>query len=161
MSFNINEKLMLLEEPKTTLNNYKKVSLYVPIGITCTFKCKNCCNIHYKENNRFYIITFKKLLDMYKKNKLVDALVLSGLEPFDNFEVMFQLIKYFRKENTKDDIIIYTGYELTEIHNLVDKLKGYNIWLKLGRYMPNSKAKTDVNLKVLLASENQYSLHVK
>jgi hypothetical protein len=27
--------------------------------------------------------------------------------------------------------------------------------------MPNSKAKTDVNLKVLLASENQYSLHVK
>lgn len=98
---------------------------------------------------------------MYKKNKLVDALVLSGLEPFDNFEAMFQLIKCFRGENTKDDIIIYTGYELTEIQNLVDKLKGYNIWLKLGRYIPNSKTKKDPNLKVLLASENQYSLYVK
>lgn len=157
MTLTTPNELKLLTMPRTTLNNYKKISLYVPLGISCTFKCKDCCNIHYKNNKTYKTLTIEKLIKIYQENKLVEALVLSGLEPFDSFEQLMYLIIYFRKYSL-DNIIIYSGYEHNEISKKLEKLRGYNIIIKLGRFIPNKEKIFNKDLGIHLASNNQYTI---
>ena len=63
------------------------------------------------------------------------------------------------EEEFGDDFVIYTGYNLNEIKDEIDKIKKFkNIVVKLGRFIPNSKKKFDKILGVTLASENQYAI---
>jgi pyruvate-formate lyase-activating enzyme len=153
----------LLAKPRTTLNNYKEISLYVPLGVSCTWKCQNCCNVHYKNNTEYIEMTYKSLIELYKRNKLVKALVISGLEPFDSFDSMYYLIYLFREKIKTDKIVIYSGYEYEEIEKKLNKLKilnDNNMIVKLGRYIPNKEKIFDKNLGIYLASNNQYSIKI-
>ena len=102
-------------------------------------------------------INTKTIITNYMKNSLVDSIVLSGLEPFDNFDDLKILINDFRTF-FDDDIIIFSGYEDIEIDHKIEELeKYYNIYVKFGRYIPNRKKFFDKLLNVELASDNQYS----
>jgi len=161
-------EIRLLDLPRTSLTNYKKINYYIPIGISCTWKCKDCQNIHYKkffekcdQNHKSWMknvkINTKTIITNYMKNSLVDSIVLSGLEPFDNFDDLKILINDFRTF-FDDDIIIFSGYEDIEIDHKIEELeKYYNIYVKFGRYIPNRKKFFDKLLNVELASDNQYS----
>lgn len=150
-------KICLLEEPKTSLNNYKKISMYLALGITCIWKCHNCCNAHYKNNQEYLITDTETIIEEYIANPFVDALVISGLEPFDNFEQVYSMIEAFR-ENINDDIVIFSGYIRDEVHELVNSLYMFdNIIFKFGRYKPDLEPKHNELLGITLASSNQYS----
>jgi hypothetical protein len=84
-----------------------------------------------------------------------------GLEPFDDFDDVYDLIKSLRNHNCSDDVVIYTGYYENEISDKIEKLKSFqNIIVKFGRYIPNDKPVHDEILDVILSSHNQYAVKI-
>ena len=82
------------------------------------------------------------------------------MEPFDQFNELFLLIKEFR-EKTNVDIVVYTGYNENEIQEQIEKLKQFeNIIIKFGRYIPNQSPHYDKLLGIELASDNQYAKRI-
>ena len=61
-------------------------------------------------------ISKESICERYIKNKITEAFVFGGLEPFDSFMDLISLIDCIRnKYNIKDDIVIYTGYTKEEL----------------------------------------------
>lgn len=86
-------------------------------------------------------------------------MVLGGLEPLDSDELL-HLITLFR-EQSDDDIVIYTGYTEEEIQKQIKQLKGFeNIIIKFGRFIPNQEKHYDEILGIELASPNQYARRI-
>ena len=142
--------------------NYKKCSMFIGFPY-CTFKCDRengvqlCHNSQLTQQQNIDYPIFK-IVDRYINNPLTHAIVFGGLEPFDSFQDLFELIKMFR-EQTEDDIVVYTGYYLEEIEEYINLLKQIpNIVIKVGRYIPNRPSKYDEILGVTLASDNQYGV---
>lgn len=55
----------------------------------------------------------------YLNNDITKAVVCQGLEPFDDFTDVLDLLKVLR-QFTNDDFVVYTGYEEAEVR---DKIK--------------------------------------
>ena len=55
------------------------------------------------------------IVKRYKNNAITKAIVFGGLEPFDQYQEMIELISEFRRQKIYDDIVIYTGYYDYEI----------------------------------------------
>lgn len=140
---------------------YKKCSMFIGTA-TCNWKCCKeagcdiCQNLPLAKAPTFNMDNIK-IVQSYLNNPLTDAIVFGGLEPFDQFGEMMDLIKIFRRF-TLDDIVIYTGYYPSEISEKIEELKKYrNIIVKFGRFIPNSMEKQDLVLGVTLSSDNQYA----
>lgn len=139
---------------------YKKPSMFI-LTSTCTFKCEKECGIKGLCQNNPLINTLSKdindeaLINRYRNNPLTQAIVFGGLEPFDQFEELFNFIKKFR-EVSLDDIVIYTGYYKEELLEKISELKIFpSIIIKFGRYIPNQVKHRDEVLGIELASSNQ------
>lgn len=138
--------------------NYKKTSMFLGVGVTCTFKCgkHNCQNAHLHDA-KHYEINNQELIKRYLDNPITSAVVIGGLEPFDNFIEMLDFIHDFRLQSD-DDIVIYTGYNKEEIDSQVKQIIPYgNLIIKYGRYLPDLPSYLNTDLMVVLASENQYT----
>lgn len=140
---------------------YKKPSMFI-IFPYCSFKCdiESKCNICQnssliKLNN--IDISIDTIVDRYINNKITSSIVCGGLEPFDSWNDLLELIHKFRQK-TKDDIVIYTGYYENEISDYLPILHSYkNVIIKFGRFIPNKPHIFDTILGVELSSDNQYS----
>lgn len=95
----------------------------------------------------------------YLVNPLTSAIVLGGLEPFEQTEEVRELIWALRYVFCcNDDVVIYTGYNRDEIEEQVEMLSEFkNIVIKFGRYVPGQTPHYDEVLGVELASDNQYA----
>lgn len=142
--------------------NYKKPSMFIGAGISCSFKCDKDCGQEVCQNSSLsreptIKLSIEKIVKRYIDNPITSAIVIGGLEPFDNYNEVKNLIKEFRYQ-TNDDIVIYTGYTKKELEDKIKELSTYpNIIVKFGRFVPNSQARTDEVLGVKLASSNQYA----
>ena len=128
----------------------------------CSFKCDkeygSCiCQNSALANSPIFSIDDTKLIKRYLNNDITEAIVIGGLEPFDTFEEIINFVKKFRTLSN-DTIVIYTGYNPSEI---ADKLRSLfqfnNIIIKFGRFIPNSNKRHDDVLGVTLASDNQFA----
>lgn len=143
--------------------DYKKTSLFIAT-CKCNWKCcTDCgCDITMCQNSSIakqpnITINNSEIVKRYLDNPITSAIVIGGLEPFDQYEELYYLIRDIRKE-TDDDVVIYTGYRIEEIFEEVTNLKVFdNIIIKFGRYIPNSTLRYDEVLGVTLASQNQYA----
>ena len=141
----------------------------------CSFKCdkENGCNLcqnSHLAQQPGYNIGIRTLIKRYLTNPITKAIVISGLEPFDTPELIYEIVLGFREIGCMDDIVIYTGY--TEYELTLDDsgrqevatynwLKHYpNIYIKFGRFIPNQEPHYDEVLGVKLASDNQYGKKV-
>ena len=144
--------------------NYKKPSMFIGFS-KCSFKCDkefgSCiCQNSSLANSPSIEISEKEIAERYISNPITSSIVCGGLEPFDTFEELINLITEIRNL-TDDDIVIYTGYKYEEIKDKINILKKFNnIIIKFGRYIPNSSKKYDDVLGVYLSSENQYALRL-
>ena len=148
--------------------NYKKPSMFIGFP-TCTWKCEKECGKRVCQNSALanspnIEISTNVLVDRYVNNSITQAIVLGGLEPFDSWNDLFELIKAFRSKTT-DDIVIYTGYEEFDNDIFDDHLETLtclykNIIIKFGRYIPNQHPHYDDVLGVMLASPNQYARRI-
>ena len=137
--------------------NYKKVSMAIMFP-HCSFKCgAELCQNSPLAKSKTYDIDIDKTIKRYLNNPITEAVVMQGLEPFDSWSELLLFVEKFR-ENTQDDIVIYTGYNKAEIANKIDVLRSFpNIIIKYGRYVPNQEKHYDEVLGVYLASDNQYA----
>lgn len=144
--------------------NYKKPSLFL-ITSSCDWKCCKEAGIPISvcQNSELMKSEVKEFSDesiykAYSTNNISRAIVIGGLEPMLQFEELINLIKTFRENGCDDPIIIYTGFNKTEILYQVEQLKMFkNIIIKFGRYVENSNPIYDEVLGVTLASDNQYA----
>lgn len=141
--------------------NYKKPSLFI-LFPKCTFKCEIECGKKICQNSPLVKaptvdIELCKLVRRYVADPITEAIVCGGLEPFDSYDDLVDLVDTFRKY-TDDDIVIYTGYTEPEIYQELEALRQYkNIIIKFGRFIPDGVSRFDETLGIELASENQYA----
>lgn len=151
--------------------NYKKPSMFIATSF-CTFKCeKEDCNV--KCQNQPIVlqpiieVNMTDIINRYLNNHITKAIVIGGLEPFDQFTELINFISLFR-EKSKDDIVIYTGYTEDETKqikvndkNIYDFINEHseckNIIIKYGRFKSNLDKVFDNVLGITLASNNQYA----
>lgn len=144
--------------------DYKKASMFIAFP-KCDFKCFQELGLEISGCQNYEIlkmpdikIKIDKVFERYVKNPITEAVILGGLEPFFNFDEVYNLISYFRQKNCNDDFVIYTGYYPNEVENYVEKLKKFkNIVIKFGRFIPKSASVFDKILGVKLASKNQFA----
>lgn len=137
--------------------NYKKPSMTIMFPF-CNFKCGTgyCQNSPLvKEKN--VNLSVDNIVERYINNPISEAIVMQGLEPFDSWEDLLELVTQLRIK-CLDDVVIYTGYNKEEITDKVLILSNFkNIIIKFGRYVPNQEKHYDDILGVYLASDNQYA----
>ena len=143
-------------------SNYKVCSMFIGFP-SCTWKCerdcgrKGLCQNAALAKSPSVEISADEIVDLYLANSLSHALVCGGLEPFDSWSELFDLVTRFRAK-TDDPIIIFTGYNKTEIAHKVLSLASFkNIIIKFGRFVPDQEAHYDEILGIFLASQNQYA----
>ena len=145
--------------------NYKKPSMFIGFP-SCTWKCEKECGQKMCQNKELALspdikVSYETIVDRYMQNPITKAVVMGGLEPFDSWEDLANLIHEFRK-HTQDFIIIYSGFYLSEINDKVEYLRqNYdNIIIKFGRFVPNQEPHYDEVLGIKLASPNQYATRI-
>lgn len=143
--------------------NYKLPSMYI-CSCVCDFKCDRESGGDYCQNRsiiRENTIDFpdETIIERYLDNDITKAIVIGGLEPFDQSDEIIQFIDKIRKKyKCNDTIVIYSGYEKEEIIRYVEMLSTYeNIIIKYGRFIPGRDPVFDKILGVKLASDNQWS----
>lgn len=89
----------------------------------CKHNCKGCHNpqTHSFENGQ--IINIEDILEMIKKNPLLDGVTFSGGDPFEQAESFAELGKEVKKLGL--NIITYTGYTYKQIVESIDEKKGW------------------------------------
>ncbi len=133
----------------------------------CSFKCdcdygEPICQNSALVKQPDIQINIDKLCERYLSNKITHAIVCQGMEPFDSYNELYAFISTLRnKYNCKDDVVIYTGYKISEIGIQINELEEFdNIIIKFGRYIPDSEEVYDRVLGVKLASSNQYAIKI-
>lgn len=146
--------------------SYKKPSMVIGFP-SCSFKCckegkfpiEICQNFALAISGNIEI-SAKKLVERYLSNPITSAIVCGGLEPMDSFEDLIEFISQLRQQS-EDDVIIYTGFYESEIQDKIEQLKQFtNIIIKFGRYKPNEEPHYDEVLGVKLASSNQHGKRI-
>lgn len=141
--------------------DYKVASMFIATS-TCTWKCcteahKQICQNLPLAGSPIIEVKDCEIVRRYLSNSLTSAIVIGGLEPFDQGNELLALVGEFRRYTT-DDIVIYTGYTEEEVENWINKLRVYpNIIVKFGRFIPDQESHYDEVLGVKLASPNQYA----
>lgn len=147
--------------------NYKEPTLTLEFPY-CDFKCdklngcKVCQNAPLARTETLEI-PGEAIWKMYSENPLTKAFCFQGLEPFDSFMDLADLIIFIRKvKQCNDPIIIYTGYNKGEDDVVEMFLSHYdNIIVKWGRFIMGQEPHYDEVLGVNLASDNQYAEWLK
>lgn len=144
--------------------NYKLPSMFIGT-ISCNGKCcieagiplSVCQNDEWRKCPNYLTVMDEDLVTRYLRNPITKAIVIGGLEPFEQFEELYSFI-FTLRYYTSDDVVIYTGYNKNEIEALVERLKENfnNIVIKFGRYIPDQQSRYDEVLGVTLVSDNQY-----
>ena len=95
--------------------NYKKTSMFIAT-VKCNFKCCTdlgldvcICQNSPISRQKNIEVSNSAIVQRYVSNPLTHAIVFGGLEPMEQFDEVFDLIRLFR-EKTKDDIVLYTGF---------------------------------------------------
>lgn len=156
------QKMLVKNIIDEDFSNYKECAMFIGFP-NCTFKCEKDCGLRGICQNSALAtsdsveVSYQSIVSRYFNNPLSKAIVFGGLEPFDNYDDVCELVVYIRQQ-TDDPIIIYTGYTKDEIINKVNWLSLYkNIIIKFGRFVPNQEKHFDEVLGVFLASDNQYA----
>ena len=144
--------------------NYKKPSMFIGFS-KCTWKCEKECGMRVCQNSALaeakgVEMEIDNLVNRYINNPITKAIVCGGLEPFDTWKDLKELVTKLRLK-TNDDIVIYTGYKEEEIIRSIEWLSQFpNIVIKFGRFVPNQQKHYDDVLGVNLASNNQYARRI-
>ena len=134
---------------------------------TCDFKCDRDCGRQICQNAELAHLDSihtgdDYLINRYLKNPISKAIVFGGLEPFDQWQELFNFIQKLRMQyGCKDPVVIYTGYTEQEIDGQLHFLMSMpNIIVKFGRFVPDQHPHMDPVLGVNLASDNQYARQI-
>lgn len=147
---------------------YKEPCMYIATAF-CNGKCCKeagiplsvCLNDAWRGTATIAMVD-EGIIERYLSNSITTTICFAGLEPFEQFDQVYNFIEKLRKDyNCDDTVLIYTGYNKEEIVEQIEKLKDFNnIIIKFGRFIPGQKPHYDEVLGVMLASDNQYAARI-
>lgn len=113
---------MILIDVKTdNITDYKKTSLLIAFPY-CTGKCKGCQNEHLRLSNTAISVSAKNIAKLYDNVQSNKAIVMAGLEPFDSFADVLDIISTVGKHSKRScDFVVYTGYNEQEYKKRFEK----------------------------------------
>ncbi len=119
----------------------------------CARGCKGCSNPELWDRKKEYEISIDKLVELIKKiaaEHCVDGFTITGGEPFDQPEELYDLVKALG--DISKDIIVYSGYTIDELRDssITGKVLSHIAVLIDGPYIEEQN--TDV---VMRGSDNQ------
>lgn len=145
--------------------NYMKPSMFIG-AVSCGGKCCTeagiplsvCQNDSWRSGEN-KVLPNREVCERYLNNQITQAVVFGGLEPMEQFDEIVRFLITLRNVfGCNDDVVIYTGYNHSEIEEQIERLKRFpNIIIKFGRYVPWQKQHFDDVLGVYLSSDNQYA----
>ena len=143
--------------------NYKLPSMFISTAF-CDFKCEKesgvrCCQNSALTAQKEVEYDTKELVTRYIDNPITKAVVFGGREPMMQYDDITDFMSCLRYDHLcSDPVVIYTGYDKTEISYQVEMLRLFgNVTVKFGRFVPNCEPHFDPVLGVNLASPNQYA----
>lgn len=145
--------------------NYKKPSMFIGT-VSCGGKCCTEANIPLSvcqndewRKSAIVVMDDRKICERYLTNQITQAIVVGGLEPFEQFDELVDFMWMLRSYcKCNDDVVIYTGYYPEELIEQIECLKHFfkNVVVKFGRFIPDQKSRYDDVLGITLASDNQW-----
>lgn len=160
---------MILIDVKTdNITDYKKTSMLIAFPY-CAGKCEGCQNAHLQNYRTTISVSADDIADLYANLKTHEAIVMAGLEPFDSFDDVLDIIKSVGHLDKPCDFVIYTGYnldeysknfesELVKTFKNVRHFKNKNLIVKIGRYdQTQTSYWFNKTLGVKLATKNQFT----
>lgn len=138
--------------------NYKKPSMTIMFPYCIGFKCgaEYCQNSPLAKSKNIEL-DILDIVTRYMNNPITESIVMQGLEPFDSWNDLLEIVTQIRGK-CSDDIVIYTGFNKEELIDKISELSKYkNIIIKFGRFIPNQTKHYDEVLGVYLMSDNQYA----
>lgn len=142
--------------------NNKEITFNIASGVSCSFKCcpehPEICQNNPLCSQPIVPANIKALVNKYREQELATCITFQGLEPLDTLSELMWFIWYLR-HYTDDPVFIWTGYTEEEIQSLIElihRMNFCNIYIKVGRFVPNQPSHIDPILGVALASPNQY-----
>lgn len=146
-----------------TLQDYKDVAMLISAR-TCDWKCCRDAGYEICQNSEVarrkdIDIPNEKICERYLSNKVSKAIIFGGLEPMFQILDILAILELLRNHyHCNDTVVIYTGYDKSEIKPQVRALSEYpNVIVKYGRFIPNQTTHYDAVLGVFLASPNQWA----
>lgn len=148
--------------------NYKKPAMFIGT-ISCGGKCcieagipLSVCQNDGWRSCAPVVLSDREICMRYLNNPLTSAVVIGGLEPFEQTNELYKLLWMLREVfHCSDDVVIYTGYTEDEITEEVKRLSEFeNIIIKFGRFRPNQTPHHDEILGIDLVSDNQYAVKI-
>lgn len=127
----------------------------------CVHSCAGCHNPETHSFSEGYYINIHEIVEMVRKDPLLDGITLSGGDPFHQGRVSAALAKEIKKIGL--NVITYTGYTFEEIMKEIDINIGWKELLYETDILIDGKF--DIDKKSLLlkfrGSENQRIIDVK
>ncbi len=111
--------------PVTTLGYGRRFGIWLQ---GCMRNCPNCISPELKLSKEGILVPTAEIINRISRYDSIDGLTISGGEPFDQINGLWELIDWFSASIT-DDILIYSGYTLEELRNK----RNHNIDLILNR----------------------------
>lgn len=143
--------------------NFKVPSMFISTA-ECDWKCCveagldiSVCQNAGLSSAPTHDVNNRDIYEMYIRNPITKAVVIGGLEPILQFSEVFHLLGVFRTNGCNDPFVIYTGYYPEEIPEHLEWIRGKNVIVKFGRYIPNAEPQFCELLGVTLASGNQFA----
>lgn len=146
-------------------SNFKIPSMFISTA-KCDWKCcveagmdVSICQNAALSSSPTHNIDDLDIFKMYIQNPITKAVILGGLEPMLQFDEVLHLLDIFRKNGCEDVFVIYTGYYPEEIPEKIEQLRGQNVIMKYGRFVPSltQNPHFDKLLGVTLATDNQFA----
>jgi len=117
----------------------------------CPYACPGCHNMHTWDNDGGTEVSVQSLIDIWRKNPLLDGITLSGGEPLVQKEKLLPLINAARGDGL--NIVMYTGstYEklVSEDDPLINEILSKIHYLIDGRFILR-----EINLDLLYRGSN-------
>lgn len=96
----------------------------------CTRQCEGCHNKHTWDPKGGYWESTNNIIEMYKKNPLLNGITLSGGEPFRQPDAMLLLAEEIHRLG--GNVWLYTGYTLDKLLDMILESFGYVSYKLLG-----------------------------
>lgn len=140
--------------PVTTLGPGKRLVIWTQ---GCSKRCINCASRglwDFDKRKEMKVEDCISSIKKYLSSEEIDGITISGGDPVEQPQELLKLVKGLKQ--ISDDIIVYTGYEFSELtelfdNNYIKELKNNVAVLITGRYVDE---KND-NKSVLIGSTNQ------
>lgn len=147
--------------PVKTLGPGSRIGIWT---IGCPHACFNCSNQELWEEQPDKDLPIQKVMKMVEViEKPVDGLTISGGEPFEQPEELYELVEQFRM-NFTDDILIYSGYTIEQLQNkkqpMIDEILQKIAVLIDGKYIEklndNSPLRGSSNQRIHYINDNYW-----